>query len=400
MIQKIIVRRRVRTMLGIRREKMNEPETEERKEEGRILIWDLGTSRCKYAVFEPIPSTNRETFCHEVSRKVKTIPTIIGRNPNNGDTYLIGDDALEHKSTMNISWIKEEAIPKDMKDYKDFAKMFVDKIGNIKEVVLNCPVDYPTKYKEDLKRILRPLGVERIQFISEPVAVVNRLGKEMIEKGEGLVLDSGDGSSDVVCVGLNEKNMLTEIQHTHFSTPLAGGDITMQMIKLLWDEFGFQAGVIDRSGPNFSYCMDLKEELLADKEVSIEFANNGGRPVKISDRQKEKIIDVLFDPDFRAKGVRQILPIDKLISKSISNAPPEVRPKLFNNIILTGGTFADDFTFYYVSRRLKEIFSNHNVKIQRPPRSETAVIEGMYVLRMAEYVREIQESKKKKVVIE
>lgn len=365
------------------RNKMSENIVKE--DEPISLLIDAGTSTSKLVVFEPLTIKDREEFCKAVADRVELIPTTIARAAN-GD-FVIGHEALKHEGVMQVSYPKEEGIPRKMDDFKDFLTSIVQANLPVGEVILNEVPDMPTVFRTSIDRALKKISVKEVKWILEPVAVINRLGKGSLRaEGVGCVVDCGSGSTDIVSCQLNDKGVPEQIPHSHFSTPLGGDDMTFQLIKVLRDTLGIDYGVLNKSAPNWDYCVGIKEKLMSGETVSLE--TNGGKSYKLPDQSFDKIANVLFEPDIRAKGGRQILPIHEVVRMSVNASPARLHKSLYSNIIITGGPLSNDRIYNFIIKKMQQLFPNQSVRIQRPPRSETAVIEGMYVLKMAEYVKE------------
>ena len=179
----------------------------------------------------------------------------------------------------------------------------------------------------------------------------------------GIVLDSGYGDSHIVPVYEGHA-----IQHAILTLNVGGQDITNYLIKLL-SKKGYQF----TTSAEKEIVRDIKRKVgyIAHDYVAemkkVDIANNMERKYELPDGQiitinseRFKCTEVLFKPELIGKECKGA---HKLINDSIMKCDTDIRRGLYKNTILCGGSTMFSGIDKRLTKEMKQLASNFNVKI-------------------------------------
>jgi actin-related protein 2 len=273
---------------------------------------------------------------------------------------MIGDEVTPVRSLLELTYPMKEGI---IQNEEDMALLWdyvlTQKLGLVKndlksrKLLLTEAPENPTANKIKMGEILfEKIGLGYFNIEPQAKMTLYCEGEET-----GVVLDSGDGVTHVIPVFANYL-----LHHQIKRLDIAGRHITDYLIRLLQIK-----GYAFNSTADFEIVRELKEkycfvscDIEADRKLDKEttFYNSytklpDGRKIRISN-EKFEAPEILFHPFLiqnESPGVHEIL------FNSINSCPLDVRPKLYNHIVLSGAS-----TMYpgYASRieiELKKIYT-------------------------------------------
>ncbi|KAJ3449213.1 actin-related protein [Anaeramoeba flamelloides] len=207
-----------------------------------------------------------------------------------------------------------------------------------------------------------------------------------------VVVDSGDGVTQIVPV--YESSVLPNLVKR---IGIGGRDVTRYLMKLFLD-----CGYYFNRTADFDTVRKIKENLCYvchdydfEKRLALEttalvrpYKLPNGRTIRIGE-ERFTAPEVLFHPylvDFVGDG------ISETIFRAINKAPVEIRPQLYQQIVLSGGTSMFPGFTTRLEKDIKELYCTHVLKgnreglkrfkleIEDPPRRKHIVFEGLTVL--------------------
>ncbi|CAD8081161.1 unnamed protein product [Paramecium sonneborni] len=290
---------------------------------------------------------------HQEKQKVQ-----ISKNTNDNLDYYIGYEAYDYTKSHNIFYPMKSGIIENWdlmekfwhRSIFDYLRAEPDETT----FILTEPPMNPPENRENIAEIFFEtfnakglhISVQAVlSLFSSAFAPVNEYQKTA--GLTGMVLDSGDGVTH--CIPVSDGYVIGScIKHI----PLAGRDIT-QFVQNLLKERGENIPAEDikkvarEIKEKYGYCISdgnlIKELEAYDRGEKNKFKTYYG---KNSITKEKYTIDVgyerflgpemFFHPEFLDGKWRS--PIDEVIDKSIQSSPVDCRKKLYQNIILSGGS--------------------------------------------------------------
>ncbi|KAM0747324.1 actin binding protein [Meredithblackwellia eburnea MCA 4105] len=333
-----------------------------------------------------------------------TFPSIIGRpilraeeRSNTASTVnikdiMIGDEASEYRSYLQLTQPMEHGIVKnwdDMKllwDYTFHEKLQVETQG--RKVLLTEPPMNPTKNREKMCEVMfENYGFGGVYVAIQAVLTLYAQGLQT-----GVVVDSGDGVTHIVPVydGFS-------LPHLTRRLDVAGRDVTRYLIKLL-----LMRGYAFNRTADFetvrqikeklcytSYDLDLDKRLSEETTVLVEsYTLPDGRVIKVGSERFEAP-ECMFQPhlvDVEQPGVAEML------FNTVQAAPVDVRSELYKHIVLSGGSSMYPGLPSRLEKEMKQLYlakvlngdperlNKFKIRIEDPPRRKHMVFLGGAVL--------------------
>lgn len=305
---------------------------------------------------------------------------------------MVGDEAAEHRSFLQVTQPMEHGIVKnwdDMKllwDYTFDEKLKVDPRG--RKVLLTEPPMNPKVNRQKMCEVM----FEEYGFGGVYVAIQAVLTLYAQGLTTGVVVDSGDGVTHIVPVYEGYA-----MPHLTRRLDIAGRDVTRYLIKLL-----LMRGYAFNRTADFETVREIKEKLcyvsydleqdtrLAEETTVLveNYTLPDGRVIKVGPERFEAP-ECMFQPhlvDIEQPGVAEML------FGSIQAAPVDVRTDLYKHVVLSGGSSMYPGLPSRLEKEMKQLYltrvlngdptrlNKFKIKIEDPPRRKHMVFLGGAVL--------------------
>ncbi|KAJ3448309.1 actin-related protein 2-a-related [Anaeramoeba flamelloides] len=305
---------------------------------------------------------------------------------------MIGEEAEQVRNMLQISHPLENGIVRNWEDMKylydyTFDKKLGIETSDCKILLTEAPMN-PDKNREKMVEMM----FETYNFKAVYVAIQAILVLYAQGLMTGVVVDSGDGVTHIVPV--YESFVLP---HLVKRIDIAGRDITRYLIKLL-----LLRGYVFNRTADFDTARKIKEKLCyvchdldLEKRLALEttalvrpYKLPDGRTIRIG-AERFEAPEVLFQPnlvDVESVGISEAL------FQVINKAPIDIRPQLYQHIVLSGGTSMFPGLTTRMEKDIKELYCTHVLKgnrdglkkfklhIEDPPRRKHMVFLGGAVL--------------------
>ncbi|KAF9577659.1 Arp2/3 complex subunit, actin nucleation center [Lunasporangiospora selenospora] len=305
---------------------------------------------------------------------------------------MVGDEAAELRSNLQMSYPMENGIVKnwtDMRhlwDYTFNEKLKIDPKDS--KILLTEPPMNPKINREKMvETMLEGYGFQGVYVAIQAVLTLYAQGMMT-----GVVIDSGDGVTHIVPVVEGYA-----LSHITKRLDIAGRDVTQYLIKLL-----LLRGYAFNRTADFETVRQIKEKLCYtsyDMDLDLKLANEttvlvesytlpDGRVIKVGS-ERFQAPECMFQPhliDVDSVGVAELL------FQTIQSAPLDTRSDLYKHIVLSGGStmypglpsrLEKEVKQLYLSEVLKgdvDRFHNFKIRIEDPPRRKHMVFLGGAVL--------------------
>ena len=301
---------------------------------------------------------------------------------------MVGDEASAARRALEISYPMEEGKIKNWDDMEvlwDYT--FNDRLRTAtkgKSIVLTEP---PGNAKASRQKVLQYM-FEKYEMDSVSLNVQAMLTLYGIGSVTGLVVDSGDGVTHIVCVadGYVPRHLVTRLD-------VAGRHVTEYLAKLM-----LLRGYAFNSTADFATVQEIKEKycyvakdptrerkLALDTTVLLEkFKLPDGQDIKI-ERERFEAPEALFNPsliDVERPG------LSEMVFQTIQRADIDQRRLYYQNIVLSGGStmypglptrLEHDIVRMYSDRIAKgntRIVEDMAITIKDPPKRKHIVFNG------------------------
>lgn len=306
-----------------------------------ILVCDNGTGIVKAGFAGD--SVPRSTFPSLMGRPMLRAEDEFTSNVALKDLY-IGDECADVVRGLELSYPIENGIIRNWDDMEELWKYTFGKLGVRLDPKGNVPknsriilTEAPLNPKENRKKMCE-IMIEKFGFSAmqcKPQAVLTLYARGATT---GVVVDSGDGVSHIMAVyeGYLQEKLTRRLN-------VAGRHVTRQLITLLQ-----QRGYALNSTVDFEVVREMKEKLCYiasnfEKEIKLadetcvlveSYTLPDGRQVKVNGERFEAT-EILFSPLLMGLECGGL---SDLTYDCIQSAPVDLRPELFKNIIVSGGT--------------------------------------------------------------
>lgn len=310
---------------------------------------------------------------------------------------VVGAECARLRHALEVKYPLEKGMIKDWEDAEHlWNHTFFDVLGLEKgnlgdsKVMLTEPPSNPTQNRKKMvETMFEKYGFGGVYVATQAVLTLYAQGL-----WTGVVCDSGDGVTHVVPVyeGFCLRDITSRLN-------IAGRTITERMIKLLLQRgYSFNRtadfDTVRQIKEKFCYVgydLDVESKLALETTVLMrEYTLPDGRVIKLG-AERFEAPEALFNPDL--VGVESV-GMHELIFNTINNAAMDVRPKLYEHIVLSGGTtmypglpsrLEKEITNLYINRVLKGDKSrlskkSFDLSIEDPPRRKHMVFLGGAVL--------------------
>ena len=266
-------------------------------------------------------------------------PTIIGKKRKKGiimgvknqQDFFIGNEAISNYGILETTYPIEHNI---IINWELIEKIFDNIFNN--NLKINCE-EYNFLLSE---AILNPIknGEKLVEMMFEKFNVKglflsNQPKLTLLSKGKfnGIVLDSGEGVSQICCF---EKGL--SLKNTFKRNDIGGRDINNYLRNLLLDKgYNINRFDINEIKENLCYCSnDYITEEKYFKDIEYELPDGG--KIKLGN-ELIKSTEILFNPEIYIVTYKENLGIVDLFKNSISFIDNYYKKELFDNIFFTGG---------------------------------------------------------------
>ena len=304
------------------------------------IIIDLGSSEIKVGFSgEEKPSIIFKSIIGE-PRFTKVFSSL-NRGNQEIKVHNIGDDCFKNIGLIKLRNPIKHGILTNEQDIIPLFNYIYSKLGiNTEEisehpVVVAEPLLNPYSNREKIANSLfDDLGVPSIFFASQPI-----LSLFSTSSTTGIIMESGEGVSQscIVYEGYSLPN-------TYERYDFGGGEVT-NYLRTLLKKKGYQL----LNSNEYRFISDMKEKycFFVPQKYNLDFDNvrraldaqkinyylPDGTSVSLGD---ERILasEILFEPELIGK---EYLGLSDIILSSINKAEIQLRPKAFENIVLSGG---------------------------------------------------------------
>lgn len=253
----------------------------------------------------------------------------------NDKSIFIGEDALEKKGILTLSYPLEHGIVSDWENmHRVWRHTYDHELGVEPEDHPVLLTEAPMNPKENREKMIEfffeDLKVPAFYVFTQAVLSLYASGKTT-----GLVVDSGDGVTHIVVV-----YEAYCIKHAVNRIDLAGRDLTRYLQKLLTEcNHYFQSTsemeIVRKIKETSCYvALDFEQEAKALREKKIEYTLPDNSVIKIGD-QAIRCPELLFNPSLEGKDFKGI---HEYVIDSIKKSDIDLRKDLYQNILLSGGT--------------------------------------------------------------
>ena len=303
------------------------------------IIIDLGSSEIKAGLSgEEKPSVKFKSYLGEP--KFKKVFSPLYKNPEMKVQY-IGEDCFKNIGLNKIRNLINHGKIANEHDIMPLFNHIYSKLGISTEeisehpVLITEPLLNPYINREKIAdSLFDDMGVPALFFASQPI-----LSLFSTSNTSGIILESGDAVTQS-CIAYEGYSLTNTFERFDFG----GGDVT-QYLKLLLKMKGYKLYNSNEyrliNDMKEKYCFFLPEDKNLDFEKVKKVLDNkkinyylpDGTTVLLGD---ERIVasELLFNPDIIGK---EYLGLTDIILSSINKAEIQLRPKAFENIVLSGG---------------------------------------------------------------
>lgn len=258
-------------------------------------------------------------------------------------------------------------------------------------VLLTEPPHNPTSHREQLAEVFFETFRSPALFVAPPAV----LSLYASGRTTGVVLDVGEGVTH--CIPVYEGYALP---HSIVRSDIAGSDVTKRL-QLLLRKNGLalsttaEADFLSSMKEEVCYVSNLPTKEESDYDVGSGSGTTGGETAKAQyqlpdgqvinlSNERHRSSEVLFQPSLIGSEER---PIHDVLLTSILQSDMDLRPTLFSNIVLSGGSTMlpglGDRLLYEVRSRAPE---RTRIRISAPPeRSESAWVGGSILASLATF---------------
>ena len=284
-------------------------------------------------------------------------------NTQEKDIY-IGEKCDSYLSALKLRKPVEHGIFTNFEDIIPIFNHIFNRLKLDSEEIKNHPILVsesllnPSKNRENIASILfETFEIPKIFFASQPI-----LSLFATSNTTGAILESGEGvtQSCIVCEGYS-------IPCTYERYDYGGGDVTKYLYTLL-QNLGFY---FDTSG-EYQIVNDIKEQLCFACPSSLvetykkksEFEKENyflpdGNVIKLGE-ERISPPEILYNPELNGM---EFLSFQNMIFNSINKADMELRPKLYEAILLSGGNTSIKGTANKLYSEFRKLI-NQNMKIK------------------------------------
>ncbi|KAL3316928.1 Actin- protein 2 [Cichlidogyrus casuarinus] len=276
---------------------------------------------------------------------------------------MVGDEASEVRQMLEISYPMDCGI---VRDWTDMVHLYDYTFGPQKlninpnecKILLTEPPLNPKKNREKLAEVMfEKYGFQGIYVAIQAVLTLYAQGLNT-----GVVVDSGDGVTHICPVydGFSMSHLTKRLD-------IAGRDITTHLIKLL-----LLRGYAFNQTADFETVRQMKEKMCyvaynieEDEKLALEtttvvkkYTLPDGRVIKLG-AERFEAPEALFQPhlvNHEGYGMAEML------FHTIQQADIDLRPELFKNIVLSGGSTMYPGLPSRLERELKQLYLHHTLK--------------------------------------
>jgi len=252
--------------------------------------------------------------------------------------YYVGRDAIQMRGALKLTWPVEHGIIQDWRGFEKimhyiyYRELRVDPKERML-LMTEAPLA-PRQNRVRMAEILfEEFGVPALYVATQAILALYATGKVT-----GLVIDSGDGVTHIVPI---YESML--ITHAIRRINIAGRDVTRYLAKLLTSR-----GYYFTSSSELEIVRDIKEKLCyvaLDYKKELEKAKKMPKAIaetyqlpdgSVLELVEERFMapEIMFNPLLIGKEEK---PLDEAVYDAIFACDIDIRPHMYENIVLSGG---------------------------------------------------------------
>ena len=247
-------------------------------------------------------------------------------------SHFIGKEALQKRALVRLQQPVELGIP-NMKQYEKLLSYGLDKVGGSKRLVLLEPTQATKQIREELVDCLfEKMSADEVWLVSSPACSLFASGRTT-----GVVVESGESQTHVIPFleghalarnrwgrsDLSGLDVTVKFQTTLQQNGRLGGidkDRYSHLIRAMKDQHSYASLNID----------DDEHQARTDPESLIRlYELPDGRTIELGE-ERFRCGEYFFHPPTKR-------PIHKTIMKTITDCDERLQPKLFRNIVTSGG---------------------------------------------------------------
>lgn len=294
------------------------------------MVIDIGSTYTKVGL------SNRE-------EPSKIFPTIVG-NPRfermmvqkQKETDLfVGREVWENSGIVRSKYPVRRGIIRDWNLFKSLLSYTITAVPRITPAETPILIAYPPVMSRNMVEHIAEILFEEISVPSVLACSHPYLIKQEISEETSLIVESGGEVSTVTPV-IEGRELLALSD----SIPIAGEDVTKRLSNLLklkghsFDSPGEMKMVREMKEDLCYFTLDIeKEEKKSSKRIGKTYTLPDGRDIEIS-KERFKSPEVIYQP---RKVGRRVSPLHEKIYEVIQNCSMTQRPRLIQNIVLSGG---------------------------------------------------------------
>lgn len=309
------------------------------------------------------------------------------------ESIVLAERASENRKYLDISYPVDNGVIRQWDDMTSLWRYAFDQKLSIdpknSRVLLTEPASNPKSNRKKMVEIM----LEQFECAGVHISVQAVLTLYAQGLTSGLVVDSGEGVTNIIPVSDG-----FVLSHLSRRIDIAGRDVTNRLIHLL-SHRGYSLNKnadmehARQIKDKFAYvAMNLDTEKKLSRETTALIENillQDGRIIKIGSERYEAP-EILFKPHLigsESDGLHEI------IFDTIQKSAIDIRPKLYKNIVLSGGTTMLPGFSTRLNQELRDLYLEHilkgekdrmltacNIKVEDSPRRNVLVWIGGSVL--------------------
>ena len=338
------------------------------------IIVDIGSGEVKAGFSgEENPKVIFKNYFGEP--KYNKILRIFNNESQELNEKFIGEDCDKYMGIIKLRFPVKHGIFQNEQDILSIFDYIYSKLGissqEIKEhpVLITEPLLNPYTNREKIAcSLFDNLGVPALFFASQPI-----LSLFSTSNTSGVVLESGDGITQS-CVVFEGYSIPCSYERYNYG----GSDVT-EYLKNLLKKRGYnfynstEYRLVNEIKENSCFCFggniknDIKDSKKALNRNLINYYLPDGSSIPIGD-ERLLATEILFKPEYIGK---EYLSLPDMIISSVNKVDIQLRTKLYENILLSGGNTGFNGLHEQMNSELKnKLTKNMKINLQKPEKPQ------------------------------